>query len=143
MFRVMPQSEGNFLAVEATGKLTHQDYEEFLLPKLEALFSTHGRINLLCHLGPEFEGWDIHGAWDDTLVGIRHRSDFERLAIVGGPAWIAALVRFGGFLMKGQVRLFESAQLDAALKWAKGEGGADINPASGGIGPVQEARKKG
>ncbi|KNG94591.1 STAS/SEC14 domain-containing protein [Pseudaestuariivita atlantica] len=120
MFRILPESRGNVLGVEAMGELTHEDYANVLLPKLAELFEAEGKVNLLCHLGPEFTGWDLQAAWDDTLIGIEHRGDFERLAVVGGPNWIRALFRFSAVLMTGEVRVFDEGELDQAWDWVKG-----------------------
>ena len=43
MFQIMPESQGKILGLRATGKLTVQDYQEVLIPRLEALIKKHGK----------------------------------------------------------------------------------------------------
>jgi hypothetical protein len=48
MFQIMPESEGEIIGLKTTGKLTDQDYQEVLIPNLEALINQYGKIRLLC-----------------------------------------------------------------------------------------------
>jgi len=120
MFTIMPESSGPVVGVRATGKLTDADYKETLIPALDKLFAAHGTLNVLIYLDDGFEGWELGAAWDDARFGLGHRSDFARLAVVGGPAWVEWGIKACGFLMKGEIRVFPADQLNAAWAWVKG-----------------------
>lgn len=120
MIEFMERSSGACVAIRATGHLTDQDYAEFL-PKLDKLFEKHGRLSVLFLMDETFEGWDLKAAWDDTKLGFAHRADFERLAIVGGPEWVRWCIRLSGFLLKGEVRLFELGEKEGAWDWVKAQ----------------------
>jgi len=120
MFTIMPESEGAVVGVRATGKLTDADYKETLIPQLEKLFAEHGALNVLFYMDDGFDGWELTAAWDDAVFGLGHRADFGKLAVVGGPAWVEWCIKACGFLMKGEIRVFPAAELDAAWRWVKG-----------------------
>ena len=119
MITILPNSEGNTLIIEASGKLTSEDYEEFFLPKLDALIKEHGRIRVVFYLGPTFKGWEVGAAWDDAKFGLKHKNDFERIALVGGPSWMFWLTKLGSYFVKGEVGIYKESQLDEAIDWTQ------------------------
>lgn len=119
MIEFMSESSSSVVGIRATGKLTDADYKHSLIPKLESLFSEHGKLNVLFYMDKSFEGWDLDAAWDDASYGLRHRADFEKLAVVGGPAWVEWCIKLSGFLMKGEIRIFSADQLKSAWIWLK------------------------
>lgn len=121
MFEIMPESSNNVVGVKASGKLTDIDYKQDLIPKLEGFFSRYGKLDVLFYMDEAFEGWDLEAAWDDASYGLKHRADFGKLAIVGGPAWVGLCIKLSGFLMKGEIRLFSGDALAHAWSWIKGD----------------------
>jgi hypothetical protein len=119
MIQIMPESSGNVLGVKASGKLTDTDYKQVLIPKLATLFEQHGKLNVLFYMDEAFEGWDLEAAWDDASYGLKHRADFGKLALVGGPSWVDWCIKLSGFLMKGEIKIFPADQLDRAWAWIK------------------------
>jgi len=86
---------------------------------LEERFTEHGKLRVLFHADPGFQGWDLKAAWDDTAFGFAHVADFERLALVGAPDWVVWCVKLSAFLFKGEVRVFPADDLDAAWDWVR------------------------
>ena len=117
MIEIMKASHGNLVGVQASGSLTVSDYEDVLLPHLEKRFEQHGKLRILFYMDPSFTGWDLAAAWEDAKIGLSHWSDFEKIAVVGGPGWVEACMRLFGFLMKGEVRTFGEGELEAAWRW--------------------------
>lgn len=120
MFQIMPESQGNILGLRATGKLTDQDYQEILIPRLEALIKRHGKVRLLCFMDEEFAGVEAWAMWDDAKFFLPHKDDFEKMAIVGGPKWIELIMKLFVPLMKGEHKTFSAGQLSKAWKWIRG-----------------------
>ncbi len=118
MLKIMNESEGPVVGIRASGLLHEEDYTT-LLPELEARFDTYGKLRLLFFADSGFEGWDIRAAWDDMSFGLKHASDFERLALVGAPDWVVWCLKLSAFLMKGEVKVFDSDALDAAWDWVR------------------------
>lgn len=110
----MPESEGKIIGLRANGKLTDQDYQEVLIPSLEALIKQHGQVRLLCFMDGEFKGLEAGALWDDAKFFLPHKDDFEKMAIVGGPKWIELVMKLFAPLMKGDVKTFPTDQLPKA-----------------------------
>lgn len=106
-----------FLSLKATGKLTHEDYKSITPqidsalegvenPKVKALFDA-----------TEMEGWELRAAWDDLKLGLKHGSEFEKIAIYGHKRWQEMAAKIGSWFISGEARFFENH--DEALAWLK------------------------
>ncbi|MDX1335837.1 MAG: STAS/SEC14 domain-containing protein, partial [Gammaproteobacteria bacterium] len=76
-------NEHVFVELRAIGKLTHEDYET-MTPMLEEALSEvrHPTIDALVDIR-ELEGWEARAAWDDFKLGMKHRKEWNRIAVVG------------------------------------------------------------
>jgi hypothetical protein len=117
MVQIMPESQGKILGLRATGKLTDQDYQEVLIPRLEALIKKHGKVRLLCFMDEEFAGVEAGAMWDDAKFFLPHKNDFEKMAIVGGPKWIELIMKLFAPLMQGEYKTFATGELSKAWEW--------------------------
>ncbi|MDH2432592.1 STAS/SEC14 domain-containing protein [Pokkaliibacter sp. MBI-7] len=104
-----------FLSLKAVGKLTHADYEvispmvdsalaQVPSPRVKALFDA-----------TELLGWELRAAWDDLRLGLKHGSEFEKVAIYGNRHWQEVAAKIGSWFVGGEVRYFENLQ--QALSW--------------------------
>ena len=119
MIEFMHESSGNFLGIRAGGRLTEDDYRSRLVPRLEALIERFGRIRVLFYMDETFRGWGFRSAWANTILDVRHRADFERIAVVGAPAWEVWCLKLAGLLMVGEIRTFSSRRLQEAWDWLR------------------------
>jgi hypothetical protein len=119
MIEFMPESAGNIVGIRASGRLIEADYKNTLIPRLVSLFKQHGQLRVLFFMDESFDGWDMKAAWDDASLGLQHRTDFEKIAVVGGPAWVEWCIKLAGVLMKGQIQTFQRDQLVAAWEWVR------------------------
>ena len=71
----------------------------------------------MIYLDNNFDGWEIEAMWDDAKYGINHRKDFEKIAVVGGPAWVRWTTKMSSYLMDGQVETFAAGNLQKAFNW--------------------------
>lgn len=118
MLQFLPVFEGNTIAVRASGKLSHEDYQSFL-PKLEEQIKELGKVSILFELD-NFQGWDLKAAKDDFKFGMEHLADFERIAIVGDKAWehwMTLMVK--PFMPSDNVRYFDRDNLQDAWDWLR------------------------
>lgn len=118
MLQFIPVSDGNALAVRASGKLTHKDYQQFL-PQLEEQIKELDSVCLLLELD-DFSGWDLDAAKDDFKFGMAHLDKFERIAMVGDKTWehwMAFMAK--PFLLSGEVRYFDRENLQVAWDWLR------------------------
>ncbi len=106
----------NVLWVKVSGKLSREEYAE-LVPSWEQMIARHGKLRLLFEMEPGFTGWEPGAAWDDVKFSVAHRNELERVALVGGKKWEEWVTRLGALLVNAQVRFFDSAHAEDALKW--------------------------
>ncbi len=115
MFEIIPVNEKHIFAFRATGKLTDEDYQEFI-PKLEAEIRQHGILSLYVELD-DFQGWEPKAAWDDLHFGLQHDKDFKRIAIVGDNAWEHSGVALANFFTHTEMRFFSKDRAQDAWDW--------------------------
>ncbi|HAC62007.1 MAG TPA: hypothetical protein DCF68_00360, partial [Cyanothece sp. UBA12306] len=70
------------LALEAEGKVTGDDYRLIIIPAIDTKLQQYPKIRLLYELGSHFSGFDIRAIWEDTKLGLKHWTDFEKIALV-------------------------------------------------------------
>lgn len=116
MFKLMEDMPPDVLAVEAVGKVTHEDYQTILIPTAEAMMA-RGPIKLIFVIGKEFSGYDLEALWDDGAFGIKHWREFKRIAVVADQAWMRAAVSIFAPFFPAEVRLFNLSELSAAKDW--------------------------
>lgn len=119
MLEIMPESQGKIIGLRVAGKLTDRDYQEILIPHLEALMRQHGKVRLLCCLEEDFAGMEAGAMWDDAKFFLPHKDDFEKMAMVGGPRWMQLGVKLFASLMQGEARVFAAGQLPEAWEWIR------------------------
>lgn len=118
MLQFIPVFDGNSIAVRASGKLSHEDYQAFL-PQLEEQISQLGKVSLLFELD-NFSGWELKAAEDDFIFGMKHLDDLDRIAIVGDKAWEHWMTLMAKpFMPSGQVRYFNRENLQDAWDWLR------------------------
>lgn len=104
------------LAIEAIGKVTHEDYRNVLIPKAEAMMKK-GPIKMLYVIGKEFTGYELEALWDDGAFGIGHWREFKKIAVVADQAWLRASISMFTPFFPAEVQLFNLAELAAAKAW--------------------------
>ncbi len=105
------------LGLKASGEVTADDYKQVLVPALEEKLSQHRKVRLLYVIGDGFKGYTSGAAWEDAKVGMKHLTAFERVAVVTDVDWIENMVKAFGFVMPGEVRVFDDDDLEEARTW--------------------------
>jgi hypothetical protein len=107
----------NVLGFTAKGTVTANDYESVIIPAVEALFSRYRKVRFLYHLGEDFSGFEAAAVWDDTKLGLKHLTGWERVAVVSDVDWIRGAIRVFGLAIPGLVRVFHNRELTEATRW--------------------------
>ncbi|MFZ0693501.1 MAG: STAS/SEC14 domain-containing protein [Alphaproteobacteria bacterium] len=118
MFKLIEDMPPGVLAIEATGKVTHQDYENVLIPEAEAMMAK-GPIDMLYVIGKDFTGYELQALWDDSSFGVKHWREFKHVAVVGDQSWLHAAVAMFSPFFPCEVRLFNLSDLPVAKLWIK------------------------
>jgi hypothetical protein len=107
----------NVLGFTAKGTVTMNDYESIIIPAVEELFSRQKKVRFLYHLGEDVTGFEAAAMWDDTKLGLKHLSGWERMAIVSDIEWVRAAIKIFGLVIPGHVRVFHNNELAEATRW--------------------------
>jgi hypothetical protein len=105
------------VGVRAFGEVEDDDYEDVLEPAVKDRLSRHDKIRLLYVLGPEFTGYEADAMWEDTKLGMKTFTDYDRMAIVTDTTWLRRTVKAFGWAIPGEVRVFPYDQLAEARAW--------------------------
>jgi hypothetical protein len=116
MFKFIEGLPPDVIAIEAIGKVTHEDYRNTLIPRAEAMMAK-GPIRMLYVIGKEFTGFELEALWDDGAFGIKHWHDFSHIAVATDHAWLSGMVSMFKPFFRGEVRLFRLSELLAAKDW--------------------------
>jgi len=117
---VIAQIEGlpaGTLGFRAHGQVTAADYENIIVPDVEAAFALNRKLRLLYVTAEDFTGFDPGAMWDDAKLGMRHFSSWERIALVTDVGWLRTAATAFSFAVPAQFRLFHGAELTEATRW--------------------------
>jgi hypothetical protein len=108
-----------YLSFKAIGTLTHQDYEK-ITPMIDSALAgvKDAKINAFFDMS-ELDGWEIRAAWDDFKLGLKHGSEFNKVAILGNKDWQKWAAKIGSWFIAGEIKTFEQAE--DALAWLENE----------------------
>jgi hypothetical protein len=121
MFKIIKSNSSNTITIEASGKITKEDYSEVLKPLLDNIKDEEKKIKLLFHTKSDFDGYTSEAVWEDFKLGIHHFLTFEKCAIVTDESWIKNSCKFFSPLIPCPVKIFEAKDLDKAQEWLASE----------------------
>lgn len=110
----IPASICGFLA---TGEVSAQDYEQVLIPEIEARLKQTDKIRILYHLAPTFTGFTGGAIWDDAKLGLSHLRSWDKIAIVTDEDWLTSAIGFFKFAIPCPIKVFSNTQYEAAIVW--------------------------
>ena len=117
MLKILDGFPDNVVAASSIGRITRQDYETILIPRVEATARRHAKLRCYYEIGADFAGMEPGAAWEDFRVGVEYWTRWERVAVVTDVAWIAHLVHALRFLMPGEICVFPLSDGEAARAW--------------------------
>jgi len=104
-----------FLTLKAIGKLTHEDYK-IITPMIDSALEGVKKPKIKALIdGTELEGWELRAAWDDFKLGLKHGSQFEKIAIYGNKNWQEIAAKVGSWFISGEVKYFD--EYYGAVEW--------------------------
>ena len=106
-----------FLFLKAVGKLTHNDYEE-ITPMLDSALKSINNPKIKAFVDvTELEGWEVRAMWDDFKLGLKHGSEFSKIALLGNKKWEEYISKVGSWFISGEIKYFENEK--EAFEWLK------------------------
>jgi hypothetical protein len=114
---------GETLGFRLSGKVDRDEYFQLLDP-VKARLERGEKVSFLVATAPEFDGIDLAALWEDVKqapsIGLKHRSSWERMAVVTDKDWMRNAIAAVGWLVPGEIRVFEPGELEEAKAWTGG-----------------------
>jgi hypothetical protein len=118
MIKVIPNMPVGTIGLEASGKVTEEDYRDVLVPTVSAALEK-GEVRLLYVLSKESQ-YSPGALWADTKLWAKNLKGWERIAIVSDADWLEHSIKAFGWMMPGEVKVFESDDVHDAKEWLVG-----------------------
>ncbi len=117
MIEILEGFPTNVIAVAARGRVTRQDYDTVLTPEVKQRLATHKKLRCYYEIGPAFSGIAPGAILEDMRLGLKYRSQWERIAVVTDVGWVGTTVSAFSFLIPGEIRTFSLGEADRARSW--------------------------
>ncbi len=115
-FEILPETEGNVVALRIWGKLSAEDYQSFGL-EFSKIVAQVNRVRLLIY-SQGFEGSaDSQAESGRFTTRIMFRHNVERVAVVTDRRSTSETARFTDIMANTEVRHFAPTDRDAAWAW--------------------------
>ena len=118
MIRIIEQMPAGTIGLEATGKVTEEDYRDVLVPTVSAALE-RGDVRLLYVLDEGSE-YSAGAMWADTKLWSKHLKAWARVAVVSDADWLERSIKAFGWMMPGEIKVFEPDDVDDAKEWLAG-----------------------
>lgn len=119
MIEILEQSTPTCLAVRFSGKVTGQEYQQFL-DAIGYRLKNKDKVSLVCELaGFEFYG-DFEAAKKDFKFGLGDYKSIHKAAFVGDQRWLEWFTRLIGPFTKTEEMHFSAGKFEDAVNWACG-----------------------
>ena len=119
MIRLIRNMPPGTIGIEAVGKVTEDDYQNVLVPAVSEALERND-VRLLYILGDDFESYSAGALWADTKLVAGHREGWRKVAIVSDADWLENSIKAFGWLMPGEIKVFETDEVNDAKKWLVG-----------------------
>ena len=118
MIEHLPTADADQLEFRFSGRITQADYDQIMIPNVEAALKDHDHIRILAIFDADFSGYDMSAAWADTTLGLSHWSGFDRIAVATETGWLRTSIRMAGAVLPCPVQVFGLADVDDARQQA-------------------------
>lgn len=117
MNTTLPETTESFVALKLTGKLESEDYTK-MIPELERRIEEHGKLSLYLEL-EDFKGWTPQALFQDAKFDVKHRNDFDRIAVVCESNVQETVTKLFAPFTSATVRYYTPQEKTTAHAWAK------------------------
>jgi hypothetical protein len=117
MFTPIEGLHGGAIGVRASGQITLADRRSVLEPGITSALETGDKVKLLYVAGPDFDGYDDGGLFDEAVFGTRHFTAFEKIAFVADDGPYDRAVHALEGLMPAALKVFPTRSIEAAKAW--------------------------
>jgi hypothetical protein len=117
MIEIINDLPPHVIGFKASGKVDKDDYERILIPAVGRQSKLFKKINFILWLDTDVSNMTF-GAWiDDVFVGLKHFTQFHKVAIVSHYDTIKKLTDVVSHLVPGEYMGFKIEGLEEAKNW--------------------------
>ncbi len=120
MITIIDTAPDNVAAFRATGEVTKEDYDNVVIPTIDALVKKQDSINFMLVLDTALSNFSIAALMKDLGVGLKHFTKWHKMAIVSESDAINKFTDVFSYIAPGEAKGFTHAQLEEATKWVSG-----------------------
>lgn len=107
----------NVAGFEATGTVTHSDFDNVVFPVVESKVTLFKELNYLLVLNTDIEDFTFNAWLKDALLGIKNLTKWNRCAIVTDKVSVQKFTSIFSVLMPGEFKSFPKEQFIEAISW--------------------------
>jgi stage II sporulation SpoAA-like protein len=107
----------NVAAFRATGKVNENDYDNVLIPAVNAMVEKYGKINFLLVLDTDLTDFSVAAILKDIGMSIKYYSKWHKIAVVSASNSLNAFTDIFGSIAPGESKGFVHEQLEDAKRW--------------------------
>jgi hypothetical protein len=115
MIRRLENMPDGVIGLEASGEVSGDDYRDVMVPALNGALESGG-VRLL-YVVAEDTKFTAGAAFQDAKLGLGHLKGWERVAVVTDEDWLENSIKAFGWLMPGEVKVFDDDEVDEATAW--------------------------
>ena len=115
MIRKIEDLPADVIGLRASGEVTADDYRDVMVPLLDDAL-TRGHVRLLYVLDEDTK-FSPGALFADAKFGVGHLKGWERLAVVSDADWLENSIKAFGWMMPGEVKMFDDDEVDDAKDW--------------------------
>jgi hypothetical protein len=109
----------DIMKIVAPQKLKADDFAK-IAPEFDETLKRYGTIRLLID-ATHLEGWETMGAFEKHMAFVKdHEAKVTRIALITGHEWQTWLIGSVKLFVHPEVKAFDKAQADDALRWISG-----------------------
>ncbi len=117
MITLIPDVPENIVAFKASGEVTKDDFDNLVIPHVEALTNTFGELNYLFYIDTDLDNFSA-GAWfQDAMLGLKNLIKWNRAAIVTDKKGVQYFTDVFSVVMPGEFKSFAKDNLQNAIFW--------------------------
>ena len=117
MITIMEDAPANVAAFRASGEVTREDYENVVIPTIDALVEKQDSINFMLVLDTALSNFTMTAFMKDLGVGLKHFTKWHKMAIVSESNAINNFTDFFSYIAPGEAKGFTHTELDEATIW--------------------------
>lgn len=111
----------NMVGFQAIGEVTKREFEQKVIPEMQALAERTGKLNYLMVIDTALQSF-IPGAWfQEMLTGFKNTAAWNRTAILSDAESLKSFSNIYSVIIPGEFRGFSKDQLEAAVAWVSEE----------------------